>query len=428
MNKYLQNQIPLVVFSVLGFVSGLPFALVTTTLQAWLVTQQVSLQLIAGFSLVSLPYALKPVWAIGIDWLRTQLGVSMRTIYMIAVAMFTACMAGVSYHNNFEHVYLPILLLTGCFASATIDICVDAMRIVQVAEHIQGLVSAWFVIFYRIAFIISGGLALVIAEKIGWPALYWTMAQAAGVVGTVGYYLVGLLPKEQRIDTSTCIQTSFWLRVVQWLRSSYKNVCSTLGFVFAFKFHGIFLASLLQVYLISEAQISLSYIGYTYKTGGMLATFSGGIIAGILAKRTSIQSGVRLTVLAQIIATAILYYSYSNGLSSSPLWGITWLSMHKLIITLAMYMESFSLGIATTFITVLLTKNCDQGLAATQYAFFTAAIAWQRSLITPITAWIQSNYGWSGYFLLSLIFVPYLLLRNRVGFSSNIPKSILVTE
>src|SRR3981081_1647616 len=48
---------------VLGFVSGLPFYLTSRTLQAWMTTAKVDLATIGFFSLVTLPYSLKFVWA-----------------------------------------------------------------------------------------------------------------------------------------------------------------------------------------------------------------------------------------------------------------------------------------------------------------------------------------------------------------------------
>src|SRR5207253_1527535 len=48
---------------VLGFSSGLPFYLTSKTLQAWMTTAKVDLATIGFFSLVTLPYSLKFVWA-----------------------------------------------------------------------------------------------------------------------------------------------------------------------------------------------------------------------------------------------------------------------------------------------------------------------------------------------------------------------------
>ena len=47
----------------LGFASGLPLALTSGTLQAWLTVAGFDLKTIGIFTLVGLPYALKFLWA-----------------------------------------------------------------------------------------------------------------------------------------------------------------------------------------------------------------------------------------------------------------------------------------------------------------------------------------------------------------------------
>src|ERR671915_1293070 len=47
----------------LGFSSGLPLFLTSQTLQAWMTVEGVDLTTIGMFSLVSLPYSLKFLWA-----------------------------------------------------------------------------------------------------------------------------------------------------------------------------------------------------------------------------------------------------------------------------------------------------------------------------------------------------------------------------
>ena len=46
-----------------GFSSGLPQPLTSVTLAAWLTAEKVDVETIGLFSLVSLPYSLKPLWA-----------------------------------------------------------------------------------------------------------------------------------------------------------------------------------------------------------------------------------------------------------------------------------------------------------------------------------------------------------------------------
>lgn len=402
-----KNNYLLILFCLLGFVSGLPFALVTTTFQAWLATQDVSIAQISLFSLVSIPYALKPFWAAPIDWLRMRFGINSRQIYFLSVISLCISLQMISTYHSLETQGMTIFLLTASFSSATIDICVDAMRIIFVPPLLQGLVSAWFVIFYRIAVILSGGIALVIADQVGWNCLYRYMSLLLSVVGTLGFIMLhskALLNQSLPSDKSS---KDFFKTVYLWLKAEAKSVCKALLFIFVYKFHGSFLASLLQVFLINNAHMSLSFIGYTYKTGGMLATFLGGLLAGTLSRYATVQRGVQLTVLLQLIATTT--FLYLNALGH--------LEKYHLLITFAMYMESLCLGTSTTLITIIITQHCRKDLAATQYAFFTAVIAWQRSLITPFAGWVQTAFGWQGYFSVSLLFLPLLFLCVGKNFS-----------
>lgn len=390
----------LILFSLLGFVSGLPFALVTTTFQAWLATQDVSIAQISLFSLISLPYALKPLWAIPIDWLRMRFGINSRQIYFLSVISLSISLYFISTYDSFETLGVILLLLLASFSSATIDICVDAMRIIFVPPLLQGLVSAWFVIFYRIAFILSGGIALVIADQIGWNYLYRSLSLLLCLVGFIGFLMLHSKALSKQSLPSEQSSKHFFETIYSWLKDEAKPVCKALLFIFAYKFHGSFLASLLQVYLINNAHMSLSFIGYTHKTGGMLATFLGGLLAGLISRYSTVSRGVQLTVLLQLIATATFLYLSALGQPEK----------YHLLITFAMYMESLCLGTSTTLITIIITRHCKKELAATQYAFFTAVIAWQRSLITPVAGWIQTEFGWQGYFMISMLFLPLLLL------------------
>ncbi len=51
----------------LGFASGLPVALVGSTLQAWFTQDHVNLMTIGALSLVGLPYVFKFIWAPAMD-------------------------------------------------------------------------------------------------------------------------------------------------------------------------------------------------------------------------------------------------------------------------------------------------------------------------------------------------------------------------
>ena len=173
-----------------------------------------------------------------------------------------------------------------------------------------------------------------------------------------------------------------------------------------YKFHGVFLGSLFQVYLIRELGVSLDFIGLTYKTFGMLATFLGGILGGLMSRYFTTVTNVKLTILLQLVATMILVLMILDYLTAS-----------SFLIVLSIYMESLCLGISTTFVTVMITRHCDKSLPATQYAFFTSLIQWERTLVLPLSAFIQDYYGWLGFFVTSLAMFPvmWVLVSMKIG-------------
>ena len=79
----------------LGFASGLPLALTSGTLQAWLTVAGLDLKTIGIFTLIGLPYSLKFLWApfidrISLPWLGRRRGWMLVT--QIAVALGLALM------------------------------------------------------------------------------------------------------------------------------------------------------------------------------------------------------------------------------------------------------------------------------------------------------------------------------------------------
>ena len=62
MSRALANR-RIVTIAMLGFASGLPLALSDSTMQAWLTQAGVDVRAIGLFSLVTLPYVLKFLWA-----------------------------------------------------------------------------------------------------------------------------------------------------------------------------------------------------------------------------------------------------------------------------------------------------------------------------------------------------------------------------
>jgi PAT family beta-lactamase induction signal transducer AmpG len=164
-----------------GFSSGLPFLLVAGTLAYWLKENGIVLKDITMIASAGMTYALKFLWAPLLDhwripgfsrlgrrrgWLLfAQFGV---VAGLIAMAMLTPAQLA------------PFICATlvVAFFGATQDIAVDAYRIEIAPIEAQGALVATYSLGYRIALILAGALALILADHIAWSLIYLIMAGA----------------------------------------------------------------------------------------------------------------------------------------------------------------------------------------------------------------------------------------------------------
>jgi len=169
-----------------GFSSGLPFALLIGTLNAWLGDAGVNLATIGVLSWIGLGYAFKFLWSPLVDRVKLpvlgELGRRKSWIVLCQAGLITS-FVGLGGSDPATGIgTFAIFAVIGAFASATQDIAVDAWRI-DVADQKTPveLLSAVYQFGYRIASIVGGAFALFLAARIPWGTVYFVMA--ALVVG-----------------------------------------------------------------------------------------------------------------------------------------------------------------------------------------------------------------------------------------------------
>ena len=181
----------LVVVAVLGFASGLPLALTGQAMQAWLSGEGLDVATIGFLSLVGLPYTFKFLWAPLMDrfelpWLGRRRGWLVLTQLGLAGALWW--MSATSPTDATRSFALLAVLVA--FVSASQDVVIDAYRTDLLSPRERGLGSSLNVLGYRLAMILSGGVALIWVDPTQgggwtWPEVYRVMAGlmvlAAGV-------------------------------------------------------------------------------------------------------------------------------------------------------------------------------------------------------------------------------------------------------
>jgi PAT family beta-lactamase induction signal transducer AmpG len=170
----------------LGFSAGLPNLLIFDTLSAWLRDGGISLAVIGFFSLATLAYSAKFLWAPLVD--RTRIPVLTRWLghrrsWMLMAQL--AIMLGLWLISGQDPakslgVMAAVAVFVG-FAGATQDIVIDAWRIEAAEVRQQGIMAAAYQWGYRVSMVVAGAVPLALAEIYSWSLSYAAMAALMGI-------------------------------------------------------------------------------------------------------------------------------------------------------------------------------------------------------------------------------------------------------
>jgi PAT family beta-lactamase induction signal transducer AmpG len=191
----------LLVVTLLGFASGLPLALTGQALQAWLTLEGIDIATIGFLSLVGLPYTFKFLWAPLMDRFDLPLLGRRRGWLVLTQLLLAAALATLAATSPSDSIRVFALIAVAvAFMSASQDVVIDAYRTDLLPAPERGLGASLNVMGYRLAMIVSGGVALIWTDPAQmaaggasggwtWPEVYrfmaWLMAGAAVLSATV---------------------------------------------------------------------------------------------------------------------------------------------------------------------------------------------------------------------------------------------------
>jgi len=173
-----------------GFSSGLPYALLIGTLNAWLGESKINLATIGVLSWIGLSYSFKFLWSPVVDRMKLpgleRIGRRKSWILMCQVIMIMG-FAGLAATNPATSIgTFAIFAVIAALASATQDVAVDAWRIDVADEQTPvELLSAIYQFGYRIASIVGGALALVLAARMSWSLVYLLMGGLIAIIALI---------------------------------------------------------------------------------------------------------------------------------------------------------------------------------------------------------------------------------------------------
>lgn len=396
MNAYLdifRNRRIAAIF-LLGFSSGLPLALTSGTLQAWMTVSGVDLATIGIFTLVGIPYTWKFLWAPLMDrYVPPFLG--RRRGWIAAMQLLLGL--GIALMGALDPSTMPwalaALALMVAFVSASQDVVFDAYRadVLQPAE--RGLGAAVSVLGYRLAMLVSGALALILSDRIGWHNTYWLMAGL--MLAAIAATLLGPEPEIAVKPPRTLSEA-----VVEPLREffSRNGAWLLLLLIVLYKLGDAFAGSLTTAFLIRGVDFTPTEVGAINKGMGLIATLVGVVFGGTLMARLGLFRSLLLFGVLQAISNLTFMWLAAAGKSYS-------------IMVTAVGFENLAGGMGTAAFVALLMSLCDKRFTASQFALLSALAAVGRVYVGPASGYMVEAIGWVPFFGFTfLIALPGLLL------------------
>ncbi len=394
----------------LGAASGLPLALILSTLKALLLDKGFDLKTIGFFSLVALPYSLKIFFAPIIDscslpFLTKTLGHRRSWIIFnqLLLVLFISLLGAAGIAANLLAITIFAFLVA--FASASQDIVIDGYRIELLEKENQGLAASFYVYGYRIGMLISGAGALALADILSWDAVYFIMAGC--MASTI---FITILADETRKNFKTKSHS-----FLSWTKQSviepfldltrHNQWIVIIAFVICFKLADAFAGNLTLPFLL-EIGFSKIEIASIVKTFGLFATLFGVFVGGVFVKKISIIKSLWIASLAQMLSNLAFSYLATIGYNREALYGV-------------IFIENLSGGIGDAVFVAYLSALCSKSFSATQYAILVSFASISRSLLTSSAGIFAQNLGWYDFFIFStLIAIPSLLFLMMLQRSS----------
>jgi PAT family beta-lactamase induction signal transducer AmpG len=379
----------------LGFSSGLPLALSGATLQAWFTTAGMSLKDIGWITVIGQAYVFKFLWAPLLDRVRLPWLGRRRGWVLLMQAACGAALVAMSFETPQGAAgLLAFFAVLLAFASATQDIAYDAHR----TDLLRPAERGWGIGFmqggYRVAMLVSGAFALILADHAGWAFTYRLM----GVLMWAAMIVTVASPDAPDERPARTFVSAVIEPFGDFFRRYGKLAIGWLVLMVLYKLCDAFALSLSTTFLLRVPQFSLTQIGTVSKTFGLVAGLLGAVSGGWVVTR------MRLFPALLVLGTcqALVNLGYIWLVHSGP---------DVPAMATVVSLEYFFSGLGSTAFVVLVTGLCNVRFSATQFALLSALAAVGRVFLGPVAAWLVPQVGWSNFFAITaLSAAPGLLL------------------
>lgn len=392
-----------------GFSSGLPLYFLTNLIPAWLSNEGVDIATIGLFSITGLPFAWKFLWsplldAVQFPWLGRRRG----WMFFTQVALLIALLSFIGFNPQQDMRVIKKLSILVAFFAASQDIVLDAFRREILPDNELGLGNVIHVNAYRIAALVPGSLALILADLYPWSTVFALVA----LFMLPGMFMTLFLAHEPTLPAIA--PKSFKQTVIEpfkefFDRKGFKSALLVLFFIFLYKL-GDSMATTLATPFYLKMGFSNTDIGLIAKNAGLWPTIIAGILGGIWMIKLGINRALWLFGLVQVFS--ILSFAWLANQGPFTVIG----TKELLILAAVIGFEAIGVGLGTAAFVAYMARETNPAFTATQLALFTSLAAVPRALINSTTGYLINWLGYVDFFLLCFFLaLPGMLLLVKVA-------------
>ncbi|MBM73996.1 MAG: AmpG family muropeptide MFS transporter [Proteobacteria bacterium] len=383
-----------------GFSSGIPYFISAQMLPAWLKDGGVSIEEIGLFSLTTLPYALKFLWAPILDFfippfLGRRCGWAI--IFQIALLFLIATMGLFSPTQDLKSIAIMTIFLS--FFSASQDITLDAHRRELLEDNELGLGNSYFVNAYRLAGLVPGSLALILADQMSWSMVHLVVASFMLIgIGCSIWMEEPSVDFEQPQPHHHNWLQNFILPIQDFFSThTKKQAILILIFLMLYKL-GDQMATALATPFYLDMGFSKTQIGTVAKVASLWSSILGGFIGGIIMLKIGIHRA--LWIFGSVQVVSILGFAALSQIGND----ITWLFW-------VVSFEYLGMGLGTAAFVAFIAKSTSKQYSGTQIALLTGVMGLARSIATAASGFVAAHLGYTSFFLVcTLLALPGMLM------------------
>ncbi len=330
--------------SILYFAEGLPLGVVYDVLPVYFRQHNVSLKEIGFMFFLTLPWAIKVLWAPFVD----RFGQRRYWVAFCCAAMAAIMLSVPLFDASNPTTLLWTLLLAFTVMSATQDVAIDAYTIGLVEKGEEGTVNGVRVALYRAALMLGGGGTMWLVKPLGWTWIFIVLALAFMALAFTAWVTPAVrVTHEPRGE---------WARHL-WRFLSRPGSIAVFAFILTYRMSDLLIGPMVKPFWVDRG-MTPEEIGAISTIAGVAMSVLGALLGGLIASRIGLFHALWIFAILQA-APCLAYAGVAH-------FNLPWPYLYGASIS-----ESFTSGLGTASFLAFLMRICDKDQAATQYAVLT---------------------------------------------------------